>query len=192
MENIETILDGIELTNDQRDKIISGVKANYRTLKEVESKASRIDELEAEIKKRDDAISELSGDQTELQLLRNQVAEYKASDEKRKKAEEERERFASFERQFDEAVEKTGHKFVNEYTHNAVLNDAFKRCTETEGLGVERAIEMIATDDPSIWSNPQRDINRMPSDIGSAATGEKAKERAASRIFGSSLFTDRE
>lgn len=193
MENIESILEGIELTSDQRSKIIEGVKANYRTINEVDGKANRIEELEAEIKKRDDAISELQGDQSELKSLRDQIAEYKAADEKRKEQEAERDRLSKFEQQFDDAVSNTGHKFVNSYTRDAVLKDALDRCAKTEGLGVDKALEAIATDNPSIWKNPQHEVVNMPSDIGSAATDkEAAKRREASRIFGSSLGSDME
>lgn len=193
MENIETILEGIELTDDQRDKIIKGVKANYKTVAEMDGKVNRIAELEAEIKKRDDAITELQGDQSEIEALRGQVAEYKAADEKRKADEAERDRLRQFEQQFNSAVTESKKEFVNSYTRDAVLKDALDRCAKQEGLGVADALKAIETDNPSIWKNPQHAVVNMPSSIDSAATEkEQAKEKAASRLFGSSLFTDRE
>lgn len=193
MENIETILEGIELTDDQRDKIIKGVKANYKTVAEMDGKVNRITELEAEIKKRDDAITELQGDQSEIEALRGQVAEYKAADEKRKAQDAERDRLRQFEQQFNSAVTETGKKFVNSYTRDAVLKDALDRCAKQEGLGVAKALEAIENDNPSIWQNPQHEVVNMPSSIASAGTDkEAAKRKEAQRIFGSSLFTDRE
>lgn len=162
MENIETILEGIELTDDQRNKIIKGVTANYKTVAEMNGKVNRISELEAEIKKRDDAISELQGDQSEIEALRGQVAEYQAADEKRKADEAERDRLRTFEQQFNSAVTETGKEFVNSYTRDAVLKDALDRCTNTASLGISDALKAIENDNPSIWLNPQNDVNAMP------------------------------
>lgn len=192
MLNIETILEGIELTDENRQAIIEGVKANYKTIAEVEGKANRISELESELQKRDDAIANLQGSQSETEALRQQVAEYQAKDAKRQAEEAEREKLDAFTARFDKAMTKIGKEFANDLTRQAVLAQAQALCEADADLAVADAINGIVGDDQTYWKNPQREVMRMPTEIDSTADIEAKKKDMASRIFGSSLINDKE
>lgn len=192
MENIETILEGIELTDENRQAIIDGVKANYKTIAEVEGKANRITELEGELQKRDETISGLQGSQSEIEALRQQVADYQAKDAKRQAEEAEQAKFAEFEGKFNSAVGEIGKEFVNAYTRDAVLQSVREQCEATAGLNVKDAIDTVAKADPTIWKNPQREVFTMPTNVDSTADIDVKKTDMAKRIFGSSLLNDKE
>ena len=192
MENIETILEGIELTDEIRNQIIEGVKANYKTIAELEGKANRITELESELQKRDETISGLQGNQSEIEELRQQVADFQAKDQKRLEDEQRKAKQTEFEGKFNSAVGEIGKEFVNAYTRDAVLQSVREQCESTDGLGIKEAIETVAKTDPTIWKNPQREVFNMPNDIDSGADIAIKKKDMASRIFGSSLLSDKE
>lgn len=161
MKDIEAILSGFQLSDEDRDTIIKEVGENYRSIVEVTKKSQRIEELESQNKALTEQVGNLEGDGEELEKLRKQVSDYEAAEEKRKADETEATKREQFRVVFDAALD--GKEFANEMIRETVFSKAYKECGNNAAINAKDAIEQLTKDMDGIWKNPHRDVNRMPS-----------------------------
>lgn len=165
MENIESILGKIEgLTEDQKKAVVEGVKANYRTVAEVEGKTAKLresqgklEELQAELAK----AKELEGGNAEqLESFKSRIAELeKAGEEARAKSEAEAKRSA-FKAEFVKATE--GKQFANQLTENAVFERMLALSEANPDMGTSAAFAQATEGIEGLWANAQRDPKNQP------------------------------
>lgn len=160
MKDIKAILEGFDLTDEQRETIIKEVGENYRSIVEVTKKTQRIEELENQNKALTEQVNNLEGDGEELENLRKQISDFEAAEEKRKAEETEAAKREKFRTAFDDAVgERT---FTNDVIREAIFEKAYKRCGDDVATGAKEAIEELTKDTEGIWTNPQNDVKKMP------------------------------
>lgn len=186
MKDIKAILEGFTLTDEERESIIREVGENYRSVVEVTKKAQRIEELEKQNAALTEQVNNLEGDGEELEKLRKQVSDFEVAEEKRKADETEAAKRDSFRKAFDNAVgDRT---FTNEVIREAIFEKAYKECGDDVAAGVTEALERLTKDTEGIWTNPQRDVKKMPSQ--NELSGNKdhevkdAKKTISSFMFG--------
>lgn len=182
MKDIKAILETVELTDEQKQSIISEVNENYRTIDEVEKKASKIEELTTQnaalteqVDTLNASVESLEGTSKELETLKAQVQEFNAAEERRKNEQAEAEKRTAFEQRFDAAL--GDRKFTNAFTRDAILNQAFEHCAANAGASAEDAIKALTDGKDGIWENPQNSVNNMPAatDDGDGTTGTPIK-----------------
>lgn len=161
MRDIKAILSGFTLDDDTREAIIREVGENYRSVVEVTKKAQRIEELEQQNEALTEQVNNLEGDGEELEKLRKQISDFEAAEEKRKADETEAAKRDSFRKAFDNAV--GDRSFTNDVIREAIFEKAYKECGDDVAAGVNEALERLTKDTDGIWTNPQRDAKRMPS-----------------------------
>lgn len=184
MKDIKTIIDGYELTDEQKAEIIKAVNENYKTVEEVNKKSKRIDELENANKELTEQI-EAMPDGEEVEKLKSQVEKFKADEKQRKADEAEAAKRQSFEELFNTALE--GKEFVNQFTRDSIFEKAYERCAADTGLSAEKAIEELTQGDAMLFKNPQQDVNKMPSkqiiDQSKANDENMTKKKFAAKLF---------
>lgn len=161
MKDIKAILEGFTLTDEERETIIKEVGDNYRSIVEMTKKNQRIEELEKQNEALTEQVNNLEGDGEELEKLRKQISDFEAAEEKRKADETEAEKRDTFRKAFDEVVgDRT---FTNDVIREAIFEKAYKQCGDDVATGARDAIEALTKDTEGIWTNPQRDVKKMPS-----------------------------
>ena len=161
MKDIKAILEGITLTDEDREAIIREVGENYRSIVEVTKKAQRIEELETQNKALTEQVGNLEGDGEELESLRKQVSQFAEAEERRKANELEASKRNNFRVIFDAAL--GDRKFANEMIGETVFNRAYEECGENAAINAKDAIEKLTKDMDGIWQNPQKVKEKMPS-----------------------------
>lgn len=169
MKNVVEILKelGFELDEEKARQVDEAVRENYKTIAEFDQKMGkmgeaqkRIEELEAEIAKRDEAIQGMSGTAEELESYKQQVADYQKRDaEAKAKAEEEAKR-ESFRTMFDEAL--GGRKFANDIMAQAIFDKAYNGVANADVNACKAYVDSLTAEMPGVWSNPQADPKKMP------------------------------
>lgn len=186
MKDIKEILRDIELSDEDRQTIISEVGENYRTINEVNGKVDRIKELEEQNQALTEQVGNLEGDGEEVEKLRQQVRDFEAAEEKRKAEAEEAEKRSQFRTVFDAAIGER--EFANDLIRDSVFNKAYATCSATAGLDAKRVIEDMTKDADGIWKNPQQEAKKMPNpaDVSNAKTTNEdaAKKDIAKFLFG--------
>lgn len=166
MENVKQILAklGIELDEEKQSQLEKEVLANYRTLSEVESKNSRITELEGQLAQANETIEAAKnlegGNAQQVQALQEQVAAYQKADEERKAQAEEENSRKAFEEKFDKAVGEK--KFVNDIVRSAVFDKAYALGKANPDMDVKAIVGGIVGDSDGVWENPQQSVKKMP------------------------------
>lgn len=185
MKDIKAIIEGYELTDEQKSEIVKAVNENYKTIEEMAKKTKRIDELETANRELTEQI-EAMPDGEEVEKLKSQVEKFKADEKQRKADEVEAEKRKNFEELFNAAI---GDKeFVNQFTRDSVFEKAYERCSADTGVSAEKALEDLTKDDAMLFKNPQQDVNKMPepSDITTQNTSkDKVMRNFANSLFGS-------
>lgn len=186
MKDIKTIIaeHGADLTEEQREAIISAVGENYRTIDEVEKKAARIKALEEQNAALTEQVGNLEGDGEELETLRKQVEKFQADEEARKATESEQAKRDAFRATFEQALGSK--EFANDIVRDSVFEQVYQRCSDDTGTGAKEALEAITKDAYGIWKNPQNDPAKMP-------TADQFNKRTEStdnamRSFADALF----
>lgn len=190
MKDIKAILEGVELEDAARARIIEEVGENYRTINEVTGKARKIEELEkanGELTEQIETLSEqvkgLEGDNEQITELQGRVAEFEKAEQDRKAEEEEARRRKEFEAVFDAAV---GDKeFANDIMRESIFNKVYKACSATTGASAEAVLSETVKDMDGVWKNPQRDINNMPA-AGNDGDGTEKPIRSLDDVKGMS------
>ena len=183
MKDIKAILEGITLTDDDREAIIKEVGENYRSIVEVTKKAQRIEELESQNKALTEQVGNLEGEGEELENLRQQVNQFAEAEERRKANELEASKRNNFRVIFDAAL--GDRKFANEMIGETVFNRAYEECGENAAINAKDAIEKLTKDMDGIWKNPQTDAEKMPSqkDISTSKDHELKNDTEAIKKF---------
>lgn len=185
MKDIKTIIDGYELTDDQKSEIIKAVNDNYKTVEEMNKKTKRIEELENANKELTEQI-EAMPDGEEVEKLKNQVEKFKADEKQRKADEAEASKRKNFEELFNAALGEK--EFVNQFTRDSIFEKAYERCSADAGVSADKALDELTKDDVTLFKNPQHDVNKMPdpSDITNATTStDSVMRNFANTLFGS-------
>lgn len=165
MENIETILAGIEgLTEEQAAAIKKGVGDNYRTIAEVQGKGAKleaatkqIEELQAELAK----AKELDGSNAEqMEAFRAKIEELEKAAADRKASEDAAAKRDAFAKEFGEATKDKA--FANDLTKQAVFDKAFELRGSNPDMAFDAVLSQVTDGMEGIWANPQRDPHKQP------------------------------
>lgn len=177
MKNIKDITEelGIELDEAKLGELEKAVLENYRTVAEVESKQSRIIDLEGQLATANEALEAAkNADVTnadEVKAMREKIAAYEAADEERKAQTEEEKAHREFEERFQSAV---GDKeFANDIVRGAVSDKAYAVAKANPDMDLSAILGGIVGDSDGVWLNPQQDVKKMPaaSENGGAKAG---------------------
>ena len=163
MSKEEEILNeaGIQYTEEQLKQFKKGIFDNFRSLAEFDGKNAKIDALNADIEARDAQIAdlgkkvdELSASGAEIDALKEQVEQYRASENEAKQKAEADAAKQQFEQSFTDALKDR--KFSNDFTRRAVM-DEVRKMRETDSVsGLEVLIEQATKDVPDVWFNPNK------------------------------------
>lgn len=182
MKDIKAILEGIEIEDEAKSRIIEEVNANYRTIKEMDGKKERIAELEKANEELSGQIKALEGDGEEIESLKVKIAEFEQAEKDRKAKEQEAQRRTEFEAVFNAAV---GDKeFSNDLIRETVFNKVYAACSATTGASAETVLAETVKDMDGVWKNPQHDVNKMPNqqDVSSGHKTDPAKDKDAKTL----------
>lgn len=185
MKDIKAILEGFDISDEDKAQIIDQVNQNYKTVEEIAKKNKRIEELEAANEELSEKVEEMP-DTEEMEKLKEQVKEYKAAESKRKADEAEADKRKKFSDTFEAALE--GKEFVNKFTYDSVFEKAYERCKADTGVSAADAIKEITEGDDSLFKNPQRDVAKMPSGK-TISEGKSNDPDTQMREFASRLFS---
>lgn len=180
MKDIRAILEGFQLTDEERETIVREVGENYRSIVEVTKKAQRIEELEQQNKALTEQVGNLEGDGEELQSLREKVDAFARAEEKRRADELEAEKRESFRALFDNAL--GDREFANEMIRDSVFAKAYEKCSDATGYDAGKAIEELTENKDGIWKNPQRAAEKMPNQNDISSNKEREEKSDAKAI----------
>lgn len=164
MKDIKAILEGITLTDEEREGIIREVGENYRTVVEVTKKAQRIEELESQNRALTEQVGAIEGKDEELKTLRETIDAFEKQEEQRKANELESAKRDTFRAAFDATIGDRA--FANDMIRETIFERAYKECGDNLDMNVKDAIDSLTKDVDGIWKNPQRDIEKMPDQNG--------------------------
>ena len=189
MKNIQAILEGYELTDEQRSKIAAEVDENYRSIEEIEKRRARIVELEEQNAALTEQIGSLQGDSEEVEVLRKQVQDFETQETERKQREEEAQKRDSFRVLFDAAV--GSNEFANDLMRDTVFEKVYAQCQSDTGKGAKEALDAVTKDVDGVWKNPQNDVHKMP-EQSQLATKKETGEAAAKETIKQFMFRKRD
>lgn len=184
--DIKEILSEYNLTADEVDEIVKAVYGNYRSIKELEKKDQRIQELTDQVGDLSAKVDEAAEAGAKVDELQEVVKQFEEKEEQRRAAAEEQARRDSFAVTFNAEVGER--KFANDLMRDTVFEKAYTMCQNETGVGVKEAIESITKDVEGVWTNPQTDPNKMPgADFGNNNNNDAAttKRAFARKLFGS-------
>lgn len=171
MKNIKDILSEFGIETDKAGEVEKAVLENYRTKAELDSKASRISELEKQLA---DATEALEAAKTadvknadEVQAMRERIDAFEKADAERKAQATERDARAAFDAELEKATE--GKAFANDLVRSAVSEKAFAVSKANPDMDVKTILAGVVGDADGIWQNPQQDVKKMPA--GGTAQG---------------------
>lgn len=187
MQDIKAILNehAQDMSEDARKAIEKAVLENYRTIKETEAKAERVQQLEAENAELTEKVKNLEGDSEQLGELKATVAQFEEKEAQRKAEAEEAQKRETFKASFDAALGERS--FSNELIRDTVFDKAYKLCGDDSALGVSDAIERVTKDVAGVWENPQHDVKKMPGTNGierKTPPPSDTKKSFAAALFG--------
>lgn len=163
--------------------ITADVKANYKTVSEWTKKVERISELEEANAALADRASKVEGDSAEIEELKAEIARRDEAEAKRQADEAEAAKRDAFSAAFEEAL--GDRKFANDLMRETVFDRAYRACSDNTAKGVMDALDELTKDVPGVWLNPQRDPMRMPTAGQISSTKQQSAEE---RSFFDALF----
>lgn len=166
MQGIKAILKehAPDLNDETLEATASALLKKYRSKEELDAKAERVKQLEAENAELTEKVDSIEADSKELDELKETVAQFKEKEEQRKAEAEEAAKRETFKTAFDTALGER--KFSNDLMRETVFDKAYKLCGEDSAVGVSDAIESVTKDVDGVWSNPQQDAKKMPGTNG--------------------------
>lgn len=188
MKNVVEILTelGFELDEEKAKLVDEAVRENYKTRAEFDQKMGkmaeaqkRIEELEGEIAKRDEAIQGMSGTAEELEAYKQQVADYQKREAEAKAKAEEDARREKFRVMFDEAL--GDRKFSNEIMAEAIFDKAYNGVANADVNACKAYVDSLTANLDGVWTNPQTDPNKMP--VPNAGEEKPAEASKFKRFF---------
>ncbi len=166
MDNIKDILkaNGVELDDEKLKAIEKATLENYRTKAELDGKAQKVSDLEAQLAKANEALEAAQkadpAKTEEFEAMQKQLAEYKKADEERQAKDAEGKAKEEFKAKFDTAVGER--KFANSIVQNAIFTAAFEKAKANPDMEAKAILDSVTVDEDGIWANPHRDPKKMP------------------------------
>lgn len=172
MKDIVEILkdSGIEIAEDKTTDLRKAVAEHYKTINEVNKK---VEKYEEQLNTASNTITDLKGklqnaEKVDVEALQKQIADYEQAEQKRKDDEAVAKANEALRGRF--APLKGEHKFINEYTENAMF-DEFKNALDLEENKGKSDSDIYAaiTKDKNIYVNPNQRFTIPP--VGSTNNG---------------------
>lgn len=162
MKDIIDILkdSGIEVAEDKTTDLRKAVAEHYKTINEFNKKLDKLGDYEKQLSTANDTITDLKGklqnaEKVDVEALQKQIADYEQAEQTRKQEETAAKELQALKDRF--APLKGEHKYINEYTENAMF-DEFKnalRLDENKGKS-DSDIYATITKDKNIYENPNQ------------------------------------
>lgn len=147
MKNIEAIIAeaGVELTDDQKQKINEAVKENYKTVNDYQKQKEKIETLEDTVKEAQEALKKFEG--VDAEKLKEEIANLTQTIEKNKTDYEAK----IAERDFTDTIDKAiaAAKGVNAKAIKALLDMDALKGSKNQEADIKKAIEALTTADDS-------------------------------------------
>lgn len=184
MKDIIDILkdSGIEVADEKTTDLRKAVAEHYKTINEFNEKLDKLGDYKQQLSTANNTITDLKGklqnaEKVDVEALQNKIADYEQAEQKRIKDEKAAKEIEKLKGRF--APLKGEHKFINEYTENAMF-DKFKTALELEENKGKSDSDIYAaiTKDKNIYESPNPRLVIPPVGSGSKAASEEAKARA--------------
>ena len=147
MKNIEAIMTeaGIELTDEQKQKVNDGIKENYKTVEDYKKQKEKIEVLEGTVKEAQEALKKFEG--VDAEDLKKQIKELNETIDKNKKAFEEQ----LAERDFTDTIDKAiaAAKGKNAKAIKALLDIDMLKESKNQADDLAKAIKALTEADDS-------------------------------------------
>lgn len=185
MKDIKAILETYEIDADLQKSIEKEVLENYRTIKELEKKENRINELTEQLDNLKTEIEATKENGAKIEELQGLIANYEKEEKARAEAEQEKAKRDSFREVFNAQLGER--QFINDLMRDTVFEKAYSMCSENKGIGAGDAITAVTKDIEGVWVNPQHDVKKMPGTDLREKTPSKdeTKKNFAKTLFGS-------
>lgn len=159
MKDIVEILkdSGIEIAEDKTTDLRKAVAEHYKTINEVNKK---VEKYEEQLNTASNTITDLKGklqnaEKVDVEALQKQIADYEQAEQKRKDDEAVAKANEALRGRF--APLKGEHKFINEYTENAMFDEFKTALSLDENKGKSDSdIYATITKDKNIYENPNQ------------------------------------
>lgn len=159
MKDIFDILkdNGIEVADETKTDLRKAIAEHYKTVNEVNKK---VEKYEERLSTAYDTITDLKGklqnaEKVDVEALQNKIADYEQAEQKRKNDEAAAKANEALKGRF--APLKGEHKFINEYTENAMFDEFKKALDLDENKGKSDSdIYAAITKDKNIYENPNK------------------------------------
>ena len=185
--DIKEILSGYNLTENEVDQIVKAVYGNYRSIKELEKKDQRIQELTDQVGDLSAKVDEAAEAGAKVDELQEVVKQFEEKEQQRRAAAEEQARRDSFAVTFNAEVGER--KFANDLIRDTVFEKVYTLCQNETGTGVKDALNSVTENVVGVWISPQTDPSKMPgADFGNNNKNDNAartKRDFARKLFGS-------
>lgn len=155
MKNIEAIMTeaGIELTDEQKQKVNDGIKENYKTVEDYKKQKEKIEVLEGTVKEAQEALKKFEG--VDADDLKKQIKELNETIDKNKKAFEEQ----LAERDFTDTIDKAiaAAKGKNAKAIKALLDIDKLKESKNQADDLAKAIKALteADDSKMLFGEPE-------------------------------------
>lgn len=183
MKNIEAILTelGIELTDDQKTKVVAAVNENYKTINDYDKQKTKIETLENSLKETKEALSKFDG--VDAEKLKTEIAELT------KKIEETKNDYEGkiAERDFSDKIEKAiaNAKGKNIKAIKALLDiDAIKE-SKNQDKDIENALKTLAEaeDSKMLFGEAEPEKKGKADPIGQVRKGGTGGEETLTSVL---------
>lgn len=142
MKNIEAILAelGIELTDDQKTKIVAAVNENYKTINDYEKQKTKIETLENSLAETKEALKKFDG--VDAEKLKSEIADLTQKIEDTKNDYESKIAERDFSDKIDKAI--AGAKGKNAKAIKALLDIDAIKSSKNQDKDLESALKALA------------------------------------------------
>lgn len=162
MKDIIDILkdSGIEVAEDKTTDLRKAVAEHYKTINEFNKKLDKLGDYEKQLSTANDTITDLKGklqnaEKVDVEALQKQIADYEQAEQTRKQDEKAAKELQTLKERF--APLKGEHKYINEYTENAMFDEFKNALSLDENKGKSDSdIYATITKDKNIYENPNQ------------------------------------
>ncbi len=180
MKNIETILKelGIELTDEQKEKLKKEHNENYKTIKEYQDKVDKIETLEKTVKATEETLKTAQDDLKKFEGVDTEELNKKIAELEKTITDNESNYKAKIEeRDFNDLVEKAiaGKKGVNAKAIKALLNMDELKQSKNQQKDLEAQLDALAKGEDSKMLLGEQKIG-SGSPIGTVSKGGQGDE----------------
>lgn len=162
MKDIIDILkdSGIEVAEDKTTDLRKAVAEHYKTINEFNKKLDKLGDYEKQLSTANDTITDLKGklqnaEKVDVEALQQKIADYEQAEQTRKQDEKAAKELQALKDRF--APLKGEHKYINEYTENAMFDEFKNALSLDENKGKSDSdIYATITKDKNIYENPNQ------------------------------------